>query len=337
MRFRIDNSRSISGGKSQRTSPLRFLGLIIGVMVFGGALMSGCAGPSNDVQPSKVNSTAVPEKKSKALTTAFGKWADKLKRKQPQSSTPETDQQTIERSSSQPANAPVNEIKSEIVRETSAEKTRGIEARKNRGSLMTVRLPNGMYVTKRVVSLREARFEGVIAQKYDLSCGAAALATILNYYYDQPIEELDIIKYMLEYGDTHEIKQKGFSLLDLKKYALDHGYMAEGYRVGFDKLRKLKIPVIILFKSGSFSHFIVLKGISGDNAYIADPAYGNRSMALEIFEENWNGVIFVVATKNMQRHDPLQMETTLPAPVLQAMRVKDLFSTGFAGFISGEF
>ncbi len=95
--------------------------------------------------------------------------------------------------------------------------------------------------------------------------------------------------------------------------------------------------MIILFTSGSYSHFVVLKGIHDGNAYIADPAYGNRSMPIETFEENWNEVIFIVATKDMQNRTPLTMETTLSAPVLAAMRLKELFSTGFVGFTSGEF
>lgn len=36
-------------------------------------------------------------------------------------------------------------------------------------------------LTKHVTSLREARFDSVIEQKTDYSCGAAALATVLRY------------------------------------------------------------------------------------------------------------------------------------------------------------
>lgn len=207
----------------------------------------------------------------------------------------------------------------------------------NQGSTMTIRLPNGLYIRKTVVSLREARYDRVVPQRYDLSCGAAALATILNYYFGHPVNESDIIHHILEHGNVEEIRQKGFSLLDLKSYAIAHGYMADGYKVELNQLQKVKIPVIILFRSGNYSHFVVLKGIHNGNAYIADPAFGNRSMPLDSFEENWNQVIFVVANENMKNLVPLPMETTLPAPVLAAMRHKDLYSSGFSGFTSGEF
>lgn len=276
--------------------------------------MAGCTGITANTE--SIDPAPAVSNQKKDVNAAFGKWVDRLNQAgdRAQSEEMKVPQEAAGHGQDRPSGPHVD-----------------------RGSVMTIRLPNGMYVTKKVVSLREARYDNVIPQKYDLSCGAAALATILNYFFEDRVDEVDIIKHILEYGNTQEIQEKGFSLLDLKKYAIEHGYLADGYRVDFTKLRQLKIPVIILFNSGSYSHFVVLKGIARGNAYIADPAYGNRSMALETFEENWNGVIFVVAGKNMQEREPLQMETTLPAPVLAAMRIKDLFSTGFAGFISGEF
>jgi predicted double-glycine peptidase len=207
-----------------------------------------------------------------------------------------------------------------------------------RGSLVTIRLPNGMYVTKKVVSMREGRYKNVVPQKFDLSCGAASLATILNYFYNHEVDEIDIIKYMLDQGDEGEISQKGFSLLDLKKYAIHKGYLADGYKVQLKALRKLKIPAVILFKSGKYSHFVVFKGMRDDKVYIADPAYGNRSMSIKNFEDNWNGIIFLVASRDKQNQTPLPLETTLPAPVLSVMRIQQLVGGGFASFKGpGEF
>ncbi len=203
---------------------------------------------------------------------------------------------------------------------------------------ITVRLPSGLYVTKKIVSLREARYKNVVPQKFDLSCGAASLATILNYFYRSEVDEIDIIKYMLEHGNKEEIAQKGFSLLDLKNYAEHKGYLADGYKVKVENLRKLKIPAIILFQSGSYSHFVVLKGIRDDKVYIADPAFGNRSMSIEAFEEYWNGVIFLVASKKRVTTSPLPLETTIPAPLLSVMRIQEVGAGNFSFLkIPGEF
>jgi hypothetical protein len=337
--YRIENSFLNSDGSSHPFScRIRRTVGVGSVLVLGWILISGCTSLSADLQPDEPTPSARSEKKAAPeVNSAFGSWVDKLKTPKHQKDThpnteaaaPQPDppspraQPAITIPDGRPATAPVSKHQAQPL---------GMQ-----GSLMTVRLPNGLVITKKVVSLREARYKNVIPQKYDLSCGAASLATILNFFYNHHVEEVDIIKHLLEHGDAQEIRAKGFSLLDLKTYALQQGFLADGYKVDLTKVRQLKIPVIILFKSGSYSHFVVLKGIMHGNAYIADPAYGNRSMPIETFKENWNGVIFIVAKPGMQQRAPLPMETTLPAPVLAAMRLKDLFSTGFAGFVSGEF
>jgi predicted double-glycine peptidase len=170
----------------------------------------------------------------------------------------------------------------------------------------------------------------MVRQRYDLSCGAASLATILNYFYNEEIEELDIIKYMLEHGEKEKIAEKGFSLLDLKGFAEHMDYMAAGYKeVPVEKLRNLKTPAIVLLKTGKYSHFVVLKGIRSDMAYIADPAFGNRSMSLESFQKDWNRIVFLVASISGKETSQLSMESTLQAPEMEVIRIQGLGSGGF--------
>jgi hypothetical protein len=38
-----------------------------------------------------------------------------------------------------------------------------------------------------VKSMKERKFEQVVRQQYDFSCGSAALATLLTYHYENPI------------------------------------------------------------------------------------------------------------------------------------------------------
>lgn len=190
---------------------------------------------------------------------------------------------------------------------------------------ITFLLPNGLYVTKTVVSLREARFNHLVPQRYDLSCGAASLATILNYYYGVPVDEQEIIKDMLARGDQEQIAKKGFSLLDLKRYAEAHEYLANGYRVPVENLKKLTIPSIILLTAGRYTHFVVLKGIQGDRVYIADPAFGNRSMSWEDFAKDWNGVAFLVVSRDQGKGTfELPLESTLPAPAMSVITIKEM-------------
>ena len=85
-----------------------------------------------------------------------------------------------------------------------------------------------------VKSLLEMRQDRVVVQKWDLSCGAAALATLLNYQHGDPVPEREIAKALIqrkEYLANPLLvqAQQGFSLLDLKRYVDQRGYEGIGY------------------------------------------------------------------------------------------------------------
>jgi uncharacterized protein len=72
-------------------------------------------------------------------------------------------------------------------------------------------------------SLLELRRRKVVVQKWDLSCGAAALATILRYQFNDPVPEKEIAQELMrrrEYLDNPLLvrERAGFSMLDLKRY-----------------------------------------------------------------------------------------------------------------------
>jgi uncharacterized protein len=79
-----------------------------------------------------------------------------------------------------------------------------------------------------VRSLLEIRRERVMIQKWDLSCGAAALGTLLRYQFGEPVTEKEIARVLMgrsEYVGHPELVQarEGFSLLDLKRYVQTYG------------------------------------------------------------------------------------------------------------------
>src|SRR5258707_8396810 len=95
------------------------------------------------------------------------------------------------------------------------------------GALMLVTLL--MYGSDRaegdqpVQSVLEIRHDRVMIQKWDLSCGAAALATVLYYQFGEPVTEKEIAHALMsrtEYVEHPELVQlrEGFSFLDLKRY-----------------------------------------------------------------------------------------------------------------------
>lgn len=148
-----------------------------------------------------------------------------------------------------------------------------------------------------VMSMKEIRFKSVIKQKYDFSCGSAALATLLSHHYEHSITEQEIFEAMWEKGNKEQIKKNGFSLLDMKKYLKSIGYRADGFRVPLEKLRSTGIPAIALINTNGYMHFVVVKGVNDKEVFIGDPATGLRVLSRKKFESEWNGLLFAIRNK----------------------------------------
>lgn len=142
------------------------------------------------------------------------------------------------------------------------------------------------------------RFETVVRQQYDFSCGSAALATLLRYHYDDPQNEQSVFLGMWRDGDQTQIRRLGFSLLDMKRYLAKRGIAAEGYRVTLDQLAAARLPGIALINFNGYRHFVVVKGIDRDALLLGDPSLGLRRESIRAFARQWNGVFFVVAGRD---------------------------------------
>ncbi len=161
------------------------------------------------------------------------------------------------------------------------------------------------YINKPVISIREQKFSNIIQQKTDFSCGAAALATLLNYLYHRKVSEKDILVSMFKLGNEELIRKKGFSLLDIKNYVKSIGMRGRGYQVTLNKLYDIRIPTIALLDIDGYRHFVVIRRIEGDRVFIADPALGNRIMELDDFDNAWNGIVFAVIGKGLDKNSAL--------------------------------
>jgi len=175
-----------------------------------------------------------------------------------------------------------------------------------------------------VRSITELRFKNVVRQAYDLSCGAAAMATLLKYYYAEDVTEQQAVGAMLELGDKEKIQKDGFSLLEMKRFAEQRGYVSAGYRVNDVKnLAKLKVPAITLVTVRGYAHFVVIKGIAQGQVFLADPAFGNRSRPIDSFASEWNNVILVVLSESSPGESAFALDPTLKAPTGDIMPILD--------------
>jgi predicted double-glycine peptidase len=146
----------------------------------------------------------------------------------------------------------------------------------------------------------ELKHRGIVKQQYDYSCGAAVLATLFTYYLGEEVDEGSVIKDLFRVGDVEKIRRRqGFSLLDLKRYALMKGYRATGYRATVEDLVKLGVPAIVAIDVGNYRHFVIFKGVYKGRVLLADPALGNTVVSVGEFRRIWvKNIALVIRPKN---------------------------------------
>ena len=143
-----------------------------------------------------------------------------------------------------------------------------------------------------VASLAEIRERNVVVQEWDLSCGAAALATILNYQHGDPVSEREVATRLMSRAEYLENPmlvrvRQGFSLLDLKRFVDARGYNGVGLgQLTFEHL-VTRNPLIVPINTYGYQHFVVFRGTLGNRVLLADPAFGNRTMLRSAFEDAW--------------------------------------------------
>lgn len=81
-------------------------------------------------------------------------------------------------------------------------------------------------VAPSMVDYHTLKYQNIIKQNKDYSCGAASLATILTYFYATPTSEADILT---------KIDGKMASFMDLAQVAEQMGFGARGLSMNYDR------------------------------------------------------------------------------------------------------
>jgi len=151
---------------------------------------------------------------------------------------------------------------------------------------------DGASSVRPVRSLLEMRQQNVVIQKWDISCGAAALTTLLNHHHGENLSEKEVAVVLMqrpEYINHPELIRirEGFSLLDLKRYVQTRGYKGVGYgKMTLEDLHG-KAPILTPIHVKGYNHFVVFRGVRGNRVLLADPAWGNRTMLVSDFVDAW--------------------------------------------------
>jgi len=130
-----------------------------------------------------------------------------------------------------------------------------------------------------VKSWQELRDERVVKQDRDYSCGAASLATILQFQYGKMITEGDVLKAFN--------KQDAASFADMANALPIFGFKGIGAALDYAQLSKLKIPVVLYLRYRGNDHFSVLRGMDDERVWLADPSWGNKVLSRTEFLSMW--------------------------------------------------
>lgn len=154
-----------------------------------------------------------------------------------------------------------------------------------------------------ITTLKEAKYRNTIHQKYDFSCGSAAVATLLTYQYNYPVNEQVVFEQMYVHGDRNKINKEGFSLLDIKLYLESIGFDADGFHASLQQLQQANLPAIVLIEERGYHHFVVIKGMRYGRVLVGDPARGTRAIPEDRFDQLWkNGLVFVIHNRRDLAH-----------------------------------
>lgn len=127
-------------------------------------------------------------------------------------------------------------------------------------------------------------------------CGAACLATILNYYGRKT--SISILKNKMLYD------KNGANVLSIIETARKYGIDSEAYEGNLEELKEelaqgnFDLPLILhLEKIGIGGHYVVLKRIKNKKIFIFDPKEGHISLSESVFLEQWTGIIICFKDK----------------------------------------
>ena len=145
------------------------------------------------------------------------------------------------------------------------------------GVLLATHSAHGIVQVQSWKARRDAR---IVKQDLDYSCGAASLATLLNSFYGQSVTEDVLLKAM-------DKRNGRASFEDMAQVLPQFGFRAQGFAASWEQLMRLKMPIILYVKHRKDDHFTVLRGISSDTVWLADPSLGNRTYSRAQFLAMW--------------------------------------------------
>ena len=150
-----------------------------------------------------------------------------------------------------------------------------------------------------VQSLQELHNQNVIRQQFEESCGASALATLLNLFEFKQYTEQDILTLLNQKTDMLSFKE-------LQEIANTLGYTTKGFQLSREILEQTSYPLLVRIENDPrFPHFVVIINYKGDFIQVFDPNFGAYKATKKEFYSVWDrnhtgGFALVVAKENFK-------------------------------------
>ncbi|KPH50530.1 peptidase C39 [Helicobacter pullorum] len=147
-----------------------------------------------------------------------------------------------------------------------------------------------------VKSLQELHNQNVIRQQYEESCGASALATLLNLFEFRQYSEQDILAFLNQKTDMLSFKE-------LQEVANTLGYTTKGFQLQREILEQTSYPLLVRIENDPrFPHFVVIINHKGDFIQVFDPNFGQykatKKEFYSVWDRNHTGGFALVIAKN---------------------------------------
>ncbi|MBN2579608.1 MAG: hypothetical protein JXB10_11510 [Pirellulales bacterium] len=155
-------------------------------------------------------------------------------------------------------------------------------------------------VRKSPCNWKELKQRNIVMQSRDYSCGAAALATILRYFWGDAVSEeqvLEAITLNLTPAEFKDRVKNGLAISDLRLAAVKMGYASSIGTLSFYDLSKSKVPLVVGIETGGHKHFVVYRGTDCRYVYVADPIRGNIRITVQEFISQWQKKTILAVAK----------------------------------------
>jgi len=131
-------------------------------------------------------------------------------------------------------------------------------------------------------TVRDLRYEGVVAQTTEYSCGAAALASLIALYFGIAATEGDVLvqaELVIRMRGSEPASLIGLTALDLRNASAAFGLRLVGYELAREQLEGYFVeggfPVVAHVREPR-PHYVIIAGMADAHFLICDPGWGRH-------------------------------------------------------------